>query len=972
MTVPPERDDASHEFDIESEPSDARSQSHEASLSATDVDTITRFDTEDGGELADEPASRQPIVREPETEIGDFEELTLAEALGQFLHAPRTTWRSIRQVAQITVEDSGSSASLSVPVPDALTAPSSRLSPVRFSIAWLDDAERREQILLVGMRLLAFVFALIGSVILVNSPVRIEEQTFPQGAPFLVLGVLWWLAATLYLPLVEWWSAMSAEERRWSLIRAAVIAILLVGFIVAYNLFFSAPNYPSVWLVLGVGTLVVGVGYRLNHRRVKRKRRKLLPEANGEDNELEAVAFAGDALSTADDSVELSASYSASGFFGISFAKLVLIPLGLVLSIIAWFAATGNQFTFIGFWSWMISIGVWFYVLLPDSWNPLDTISSLWVKVQTFRPRLNWTVIALIGILLIGAYFRLHNLHTVPPEMTSDHVEKLLDSQRVLDGTHQIFFPNNGGREPMQMYLMAFFSQLPGLGMNFDTLKLLAVIESLITLPALWWMGREVIGRNTEHNRRLGNTVGLIMAALVAVSYWHVVMTRLSLRIILMPLFTALLIVYLARSLRSNNQGDFVKAGLLLGISFYTYQASRMLPVVVVAGVVLAILLRGRTFETNKRYVANLIVLALMALVVFVPLFSFSLDSTVDGPLHFWMRTSGRLLGDDLITTTDDTGRIITRNATFEERVQAFSENVPVLMSNIRNALLMYNWKGDVAWINGVPNQPAMDAYTGALFILGLVAWGARMVKRRDPVDWLMPVMLFIMLMPSALSIAYPLENPSATRTSGTLPEAYLFTALPLAILVLDIAKLSIRRWGYAIVGGLLVLVVGGSYIANSYTVFERYPRTYYSPSLPYSTAGEVMRGFAAFGGTYGNAFMVAYPYWWDHRAVGLEAGLVDWPNGILSIQDVPTFLYEAWLRQGVYRFDPDRDILFFYSAQDEDAERLLQEWFPDGRVQRIVPDVPAQAEDAFMIYTVPAMGVDAFLTFLSEQGVVA
>lgn len=968
MTVPPERDDASHEYDIESEPSAADIQPQEASLSASDVDSISRHDTQDSDELADEPASRQPIVRASETEIGDFEELTLAEVVGQFLHAPRTTWRSIRQVAQITVEESGSSAALSVPVPEALTSPSSRLSPVRFSIAWLDDAERREQILLVGMRLLAFVFTLIGSVILVNSPVRIEEQTFPQGAPFLVLGVLWWLAATLYLPLVEWWGAMSAEQRRWSLIRAVVIAVLLVGFIVAYNLLFSASNYPSVWLVLGAGILVWVVGYRLNNRRIKRKRQKLSDDASIDNDEIEDTDSAADANSTVDERDDLT---TASGFFGISFAKFVLIPLGLVLSIIAWFAATGNQFTFIGFWSWMISISVWFYVLLPDSWNPLETISGLWIKIQTFRPRLNWTAVALIGIVLIGAYFRLHNLHTIPPEMTSDHVEKLLDSQRVLDGTHQIFFPNNGGREPMQMYLMAFFSQLPGLGMNFDTLKLLAVIESLITLPALWWMGREVIGRNSEHNRRLGNTVGLIMAVLVAVSYWHVVMTRLSLRIILMPLFTALLTVYLARGLRSNNRGDFVKAGLLLGISFYTYQASRMLPVVVVMGVVLAILLRGRTFETNKRYVTNLIVLALMALVVFVPLFSFSLDSTVDGPLHFWMRTSGRLLGDDLITTTDDTGRIITRNATFEERVQAFSENVPVLMSNIRNALLMYNWKGDVAWINGVPNQPAMDAYTGALFILGLVAWGARMVKRRDPVDWLMPVMLFIMLMPSALSIAYPLENPSATRTSGTLPEAYLFTALPLAIIVLDIMKLSIRRWGYAIVGGLLVLVVGGSYIANSYTVFERYPRTYYSPSLPYSTAGEVMRGFAAFGGTYANAFMVAYPYWWDHRAVGLEAGLVDWPNGILSIQDVPMFLYEAWLRQGVYRFDPDRDILFFYSTQDADAERLLQEWFPDGRVQRIVPDVPAQAEDAFLIYTVPAMGVDAFLTFLSEQGVV-
>ena len=99
----------------------------------------------------------------------------------------------------------------------------------------------------------------------------------------------------------------------------------------------------------------------------------------------------------------------------------------------------------------------------------------------------------------------------------------------------------------------------------------------------------------------------------------------------------------------------------------------------------------------------TLAVLVAVSFVIFIPMFRFS----VDYPNHFWMRTAGRLLGDEVIQETDAAGNIYERNATIEERLSAFQGNLPVLTSNIRNALLMYNWKGDVAWINAAPNRPA-------------------------------------------------------------------------------------------------------------------------------------------------------------------------------------------------------------------------------------------------------------------------
>src|SRR5690606_31696584 len=183
----------------------------------------------------------------------------------------------------------------------------------------------------------------------------------------------------------------------------------------------------------------------------------------------------------------------------------------------------------------------------------------------------------LVIILGFASYFRFNRLADHPLEMTDDHVEKILDAGRVRDGARNIFFANNGGREPMQMYLIALASYLPNLGINHDTIKFVSSLESLLTIPALFWMGYALLEGETKRRRLL---LGLILAGLVAVSYWHVAITRQGLRIPLTPLVVALHLIYLMRGVRHNRRGDFIIAGLILGFGLYTYQAVRMLPIV--------------------------------------------------------------------------------------------------------------------------------------------------------------------------------------------------------------------------------------------------------------------------------------------------------------------------------------------------------------------------------------------------------
>jgi hypothetical protein len=923
----------------------------------------------------------EAIIAVPQIER-DFEDLTLAELIGQFWRAPRYTWQALSQVIkpdQTEIKKTPLTVVLTeTPAADAAQPQKERQSFFQIMRLWAANPAS----LKLALYTLALFFAITGTLTLANDLTgRTEEVQLVSGAPFLLLGILVWLIAEVFdhhQVIRHWWQALDAAAR-WRLFARAV-PILIVAFGIGRLLDASDENVSDVAGILamiapGIQAIAAGTALWLVQDALiafNTRRRKHKPMAFSADEAMFEATSVSTQISASSESHHHDSHLEAElpFYLRIHPARVFLLMLGLFLSIITFVGSANNEMRVPELW--FASIVSWSLAFAPAGWNPLTWLRDQWQKIITFRLTADnrWIAISLIAIMCLGAAFRLQYLDEVPPQMTSDHVEKLLDSARVANGSRDIFFANNGGREPFQMYAMAIFSQLPGQGINHHSLKLLAIIESLITLPVLFWFGREVLGGD---NRRLGILVGLLLAALVAASYWHTSVTRLGLRIVLTPLMTALLLIYLSRAMRHNHRADFIKAGLVLGFGLYMYQAVRMLPIVILVAIAIAIYFSARNWQQRFKYGLNLAALVLIAFVVFIPMFRYSLDN----PDQFWRRTAGRLLGDELITETLPDGRLVDRFATLEERLQAFNQNIPVLLNNIRNAVLMFNWKGDVAWINGAPNEPALDTISGAWFILGLAAWGILLIKKRDVVHWLMPITLFIMLLPSALSIAYPVENPSFTRTSGALPIAFLLAAYPLALWIELILRYLPNIFGRVLAVSATVLMILGSYGNNASLYFTDFVASYNASTLPYTEAGQVLRGFAISDGSYGNAFMLAYRYWWDHRAIGLAAGLeTTWANGVYdyiandtltrAVDYVPHFIRDALNRTDIFRLIPDRDLLFFYSVDDLETAQQLVAWFPQGNSLRFVTQ---QWGDDFMIYRVPALGFDGIYQFIADRG---
>jgi hypothetical protein len=127
----------------------------------------------------------------------------------------------------------------------------------------------------------------------------------------------------------------------------------------------------------------------------------------------------------------------------------VYLWIGLVSGLLAFMTFGGNRFTLLNTVLWLSAIA--FTVLA--FWLPIPERTSWWSKLrEKFSGRgleiriSRWTLFLLIAAA-VAIFFRFYRLWEVPPEMVSDHAEKILDIWDVTQGEMSIFFPRNTGRE---------------------------------------------------------------------------------------------------------------------------------------------------------------------------------------------------------------------------------------------------------------------------------------------------------------------------------------------------------------------------------------------------------------------------------------------------------------------------------------------------------------------------------------------
>ncbi|HEX2981666.1 MAG TPA: glycosyltransferase family 39 protein, partial [Anaerolineaceae bacterium] len=532
--------------------------------------------------------------------------------------------------------------------------------------------------------------------------------------------------------------------------------------------------------------------------------------------------------------------------------SFVLLSLSLVMGLVAFYLFGSARFTAVNVTVWAGAIGV-FLMAVWRLAEPGEAPRPSWLsRVANSIKQMRWsqwTAIVLVTVAVV-LFFRLAQLDQVPSEMVSDHAEKLLDVSDVLNGQTSIFFPRNTGREAFQFYLTAVVAKLFGTGLSFMSLKIGTVLAGLVTLIYIYLLGKEV-----------GNKwVGLLALALCGVAYWPNIISRIGLRFPLYPLFAAPALYYLMRGLRTSNRNDFLLAGLAVGLGLHGYTSFRIVPFVVVAAVAIYALHR-QAIGNRKQALIDLVLLAAVALFVFLPLLRY----TISFP--------------DLVLYRSE-----TRLGSLERPLPGPA--LVIFLQNLWNAMIMFFWSDGDVWVHSIPFRPALDLISAGLFFCGLVLVSLRYWRQRRWQDLFLILSIPMLMLPSSLSLAFPGENPSLNRTAAAYIPVFVIIAIALEGLLASLAQRLGGRLGKstAWVVGLALFAVCAA--QNYDLVFNQYKTQYTNSAMNTSEAGNVIRGFVSAGGQPDEAWVVAFPYWLDTRLVGINAGYpmhdtAIWPKDI-------------------------------------------------------------------------------------------
>lgn len=387
---------------------------------------------------------------------------------------------------------------------------------------------------------------------------------------------------------------------------------------------------------------------------------------------------------------------------------------------------------------WLVSLGL---VLFAGFWaspsrskhNPTAENTRVGEPKPDFQiPR--WVEIT--GFLLItglAIFLRVYRLNTFPPGIYVDETNGGLDALYLLEGNHVSPFATGWYGTPNgYIYYMAFLIKL--FGANYYTLKAISLIPALLTVLAIYPLGRMMFG-----------PVGGLSAMLfLAVSRWHLSMSRFGWNETAVPLFQILATYFLLRGLRERRARDFALGGVITGLMLYIYLSSRLAVATLGLFVVYWILADPEGPRASlKRSLPGLAMFGVATIITFAPL----------AVTHI----------TDPFTFSNRVGEI----SIFRDVKQAGS--LQPLWLNIQDHLRFFHQVGDHQGKHNLPNEPEADPFTGVLFVIGLSYAAMRLRDRRRGLLWLW--LLFGM---AGGVLSSHSESPQSYRTLTALPAVVL------------------------------------------------------------------------------------------------------------------------------------------------------------------------------------------------------
>lgn len=382
-------------------------------------------------------------------------------------------------------------------------------------------------------------------------------------------------------------------------------------------------------------------------------------------------------------------------------------------------------------------------------------------------------------IILLGAFaLRVLGLDTIPAGLSHDEAYNGVTALQILNGgEYRIFFEINKGIEPLIIYLEAIAFHFFGVGPV--QLRLVNVSAGMLTVALVYPVAARWFDRR----------VALWAMAGVAISFWAVFVSRLTLRAVLLPPLLLLTLYFIQVAVAAPTQRRallcFALSGLAGGASMYTYLSSRFVPILIVAWV------GYHWLRTRRQHWGGLAVWLIIWAAMFTPLVMYYVEN----------------------------------QASFSERANQVT-NLPHLLAGnpwpmleeTGRTLGMFILAGDETDRYNLNGRPVFDPINGAVFSLGVLWLLWRLFQSPDRA-WPAAGLLIwgvVMLTPDFITD----DSPHFLRTIGALPTIYVIWACGLVLLADGLARLRMPAIAHT---ALLALIVAGMTAHTSYDYFYRW-----------------------------------------------------------------------------------------------------------------------------------------------------
>jgi uncharacterized membrane protein len=463
--------------------------------------------------------------------------------------------------------------------------------------------------------------------------------------------------------------------------------------------------------------------------------------------------------------------------------KLGLLPLqqglllGTPLLVLLVRVGAGNDLQMRIPW---LALGAWFTAIIFGVAGGWQRPARVWTREQYLRIGL-WV----LAFSVLGVTLRAVSMAHYPVNLTGDEASAGMFGVEFLEHKWNNIF-RVGWYEFPSLYFLIPAGGVSIFGRTIEALRFPSALAGGLTVGMLYLLGRVFFNHRT----------GVIAAALLAASHFHVHFSRIGLNNIWDGLFFVMFIGLFWRAWQKEARNLYLWAGLVLGLSQYFYASARIL---LGLSLVWTLMLAVSAWPKFKRQLGSVLLMFWLMFLVFGPLILYMIETT-----HVFMAPFSRVM-----FTPEMASHMITETTPSIWQVYGMQ---------FVKGLGAYSFVDTRHWYT--PEVPILLYLEAGFFMLGVLLLGLRW---RDARTWFLLSWLIAFGVMGAMSESAPASQRYAASVAG----AALVAAYAMDQISTRFGSLwpGLPRWGLDSAVGLLVLA---SMLINLNFYFLEYsPKSY-------------------------------------------------------------------------------------------------------------------------------------------------